>query len=57
MLAGNQITGMKFFDVTEAEAYEPAAAKEIKITRKPGPTSSSIAHTHICTRKDGYIRA
>jgi len=24
---------MKFFDVTEAEAYESAAAKEIKVSR------------------------
>src|SRR5882724_1900289 len=55
MLAVNQITGMKFFDVTEAEAYEPAAAKEIKITRKPGADFIVDAHTHICTRKDGYI--
>jgi len=55
MLAVNQITGMKFFDVTEAEAYEPAAAKEIKITRKPGADFIVDAHTHICWRKDGYI--
>ena len=36
MLAVNKVTGMRFFDVTPAEAYEPAAAKEIKINRKPG---------------------
>ena len=41
MLAVNKITGMRFFDVTEAAAAEPAAAKEIMITRKPGRTSSS----------------
>jgi uncharacterized protein len=55
MLAVNKITGMQFFDVTEAEAYEPAAAKEIKISRKPGLDFIVDAHTHICTRKDGYI--
>ncbi len=55
MLAVNKITGMKFFDVTEAEAYEPAAAKEMKITRKPGADFIVDAHTHICWRKDGYI--
>ncbi len=33
LLAVNKITGMKFFDVTEAEAYESAAAKEIKVSR------------------------
>src|SRR5215468_4410772 len=36
MLAVNKITGMGFFDVSEAAAAEPAAAKEIMITRKPG---------------------
>jgi predicted TIM-barrel fold metal-dependent hydrolase len=55
MLAVNEITGMKFFDVTKAEAADPAAAKEIKIARKAGPDFIVDAHTHICTRKDGYI--
>jgi CubicO group peptidase (beta-lactamase class C family) len=55
MLAVNKITGMRFFDVTEAEAYDPAAAQEIKVTRKPGQDFIVDAHTHICTRKDGYI--
>jgi len=55
MLAVNNITGMRFFDVAAAEAYEPAAAKEIKVSRKPGNDFIVDAHTHICTRKDGYI--
>jgi uncharacterized protein len=55
MLAVNKITGMTFFEVSEAEAYEPAAAKELKVTRKPGQDFIVDAHTHICTRKDGYI--
>jgi uncharacterized protein len=55
MLAINQITGMKFFEVSEAEAYDPAAATEIKVSRKPGQDFIVDAHTHICTRKDGYI--
>src|SRR5437762_11170946 len=55
MLAVNKVTGMGFFDVTPAEAYEPAAAKEIKISRKPGQDFIVDAHKHICTRKDGYI--
>ena len=55
MLAVNKITSMKFFDVTEAEAYEPVAAKEIKVMRKPGQNFIVDAHTHICNRKDGYI--
>jgi predicted TIM-barrel fold metal-dependent hydrolase len=55
MLAVNKITGMTFFDVTEAEAYDPVAAKEIKVSRKPGQDFIVDAHTHVCTRKDGYI--
>jgi uncharacterized protein len=55
MLAVNEITGMKFFDVTKAEAADPAAAKEIKVARKPGADFIVDAHTHICWRKDGYI--
>src|SRR6201993_4759790 len=47
MLAVNKITGMRFFDVTEAEAYDPAAAQEIKVTRKPGQDFIVDAHTHI----------
>jgi hypothetical protein len=55
MLAVNKITGMQFFEVTEAEAADQAAAKEIMISRKAGPDFIVDAHTHICTRKDGYI--
>src|SRR5713101_7872701 len=55
MLAVNEITGMKFFDVTAAEAYEPAAAKEIKISRKPGADFIVDAHTHICWWNDFFF--
>jgi hypothetical protein len=55
LLAVNKVTGMRFFDVTEAEAYDAAAAKEIRVARKPGLDFIVDAHTHICTRKDGYI--
>src|SRR5919198_1339976 len=55
MLSVNKVTGMRFFEVTEAAAYDAAAAKEIKISRKPGADFIVDAHTHICTRKDGYI--
>jgi hypothetical protein len=48
MLAVNKITGMQFFEVTEAEA---ADAKKIMISRKAGPDFIVDAHTHICTRK------
>jgi hypothetical protein len=55
MLAVNKVTGMRFFEVTEAAAYDAAAAKEIMIARKPGADFIVDAHTHICWRKDGYI--
>src|SRR5512144_340542 len=55
MLAVNEITGMRFFEVSEAEAYDPAAAQEVKVARKPGQDFIVDAHTHICTRRDGYI--
>ena len=55
MLAVNEITGMKFFEVTEAEAYDVAAAQDIKVARNPGSDFIVDAHTHICWRKDGYI--
>src|SRR5262249_61725537 len=37
MLAVNKITGMQFFEVSEAEAAEPGAAKEFVAARKAGP--------------------
>src|SRR5437867_7690955 len=55
MLAVNKVTGMKFFDVSEAEAVEPAAAKEINSVRKTATDFIVDQHTHICIRKDGYI--
>jgi predicted TIM-barrel fold metal-dependent hydrolase len=55
MLAINKVTGMRFFDVQEAEAYDLAAAGEVKVARKAGPDFIVDAHTHICWRKDGYV--
>ncbi len=55
MLAVNKVTGMKFFDVSEAEAVEPAAATEINGIRKVATDFVVDQHTHICIRKDGYI--
>ncbi len=51
MVAVNKITGMRFFEVAEAAAIDPAAAKEIMITRKPGADFIVDAHTHICWGK------
>jgi len=55
MLAVNKVTGMKFFDVSEAEALEPAAAHELNVARKTATSFIVDQHTHICIRKDGYI--
>jgi len=55
MLAVNKITGTKFFDVEEAEAYDPAARKELSVARKAGTEFIVDQHTHICWRKDGYV--
>src|SRR5207244_10271928 len=55
MLAVNEITGMKFFEVTEAEAYDVAAAQDIKVGRKPGSDFVVDGHNHFCWRKPGYI--
>src|SRR2546429_5013421 len=51
MLAVNEITGMKVFDGTQAEAADPAAAKESKVTPKPGADVLVDAHTASCCRK------
>jgi predicted TIM-barrel fold metal-dependent hydrolase len=55
MLAVNKVTGMKFFDVSEAEAMDTKAAAEIKVAAKSGTNFIVDQHTHICIRKDGYI--
>src|SRR5438552_4642369 len=55
MLAVNKVTGMKFFDVSEAEVLETAAAHELNAARKTATSFIVDQHTHICIRKDGYI--
>jgi hypothetical protein len=55
MLAVNKITGMRFFDVTEAEASQTQAATEKSAALKAGSDFVVDQHTHICWRKDGYI--
>ena len=55
MLAVNKITGMRFFEVSEAEAADPKAAAEIKLAKKTGTDFIVDQHTHICIRRDGYI--
>jgi predicted TIM-barrel fold metal-dependent hydrolase len=55
MLAVNGITGMRFFEVAEAEGYDAAAKKEITVARKAGADLIVDAHSHICWRRDGYV--
>ena len=47
MLAVNEITGMKFFEVSEAEADDQAAAKEMKVARKPAGLHRRRPHAHL----------
>ena len=55
MLAVNAATGMRFFDVSDAEAREYAALEEVQGAIR-GKTGYVIdMHTHVCTRPDGYI--
>jgi hypothetical protein len=56
MLAVNKLTGMDFFEVSEAEAADTVAAKEIQVSRKSGPDFIVDVHTHICWRRDGFIQ-
>ena len=56
MLAVNAATGMKFFNVNEAEAREVAATAEVKSFLKGNMGPVVDQHTHICTRAEGYIR-
>lgn len=55
MVAVNAATGMRFFDVSSAEAQELAALEEVKGTVR-GKTGYVVdMHTHVCTRPQGYI--
>lgn len=55
MLAVNQVTGMRFFDVKAAEAQELAALDEVRQTLSGRMGAVVDAHTHICWRNDGYV--
>src|SRR5256712_8195059 len=48
MLAVNEIPGMPVFDVTNAQAADPAPRKEIKGGPKPGADFILIVRTHNC---------
>ena len=50
MLAANEVTGMKFFEVGEAEAADGAARSEsIQLARASSDFIVDV-HTHVCTR-------
>ena len=54
MLAANEVTGMKFFEVAEAETLDQDARKE-SIQMAQAETDFIVdAHTHVCTRPEHY---
>ena len=55
MLAVNKVTGMRFFEVDEAEAYDGPAALEKVVLSKDNTSFVVDMHTHICWRKEGYV--
>jgi predicted TIM-barrel fold metal-dependent hydrolase len=55
MLAVNAATGMRFFDVSEAEAQELAALEDVSNTYKGKMGAIIDMHTHVCTRPEGYV--
>jgi len=55
MVAVNQVTGMRFFDVSTAEAQELGALDEVREALKNRTGYVVDQHTHICTREEGYV--
>lgn len=55
LLAVNEITGMRFFDVNPVEAKDLEAGVELAAFRKSNKEFICDQHTHICWRKDGYV--
>jgi len=55
MLAANEVTGMKFFEVGEAEAADAGAKNEaIQLARASSDFIVDV-HTHVCTRPGHYV--
>jgi predicted TIM-barrel fold metal-dependent hydrolase len=54
MLAANEVTGMKFFEVGKAEAADIDAKKEAIQVARASADFIMDAHTHVCTRPQGY---
>ena len=55
MLAANEVTGMKFFEVGEAEAADVDAKKEAIQLARASSDFVVDAHTHVCTRPGHYV--
>lgn len=55
MLAVNKATGLRFFEVAEAEAASEDAATEQGASNKEGTGLIVDTHTHVCWRQDGFI--
>jgi uncharacterized protein len=56
MLAVNEVTGMKFFEVQEAEAHDLIARNELASVQKAGSEFIVDVHTHVCTRPGHYVK-
>ena len=55
MMAANEVTGMKFFEVGEAEAADVSAKNEaIQLARASSDFIVDV-HTHVCTRPGHYV--
>lgn len=55
MLAINETTGMRVFDVARAEAADPEAAGDLAAAREAGSGPIVDAHSHVCWRRDGFV--
>ena len=55
MVAANEITGMKFFEVSEAEAADVVARNELQQVAAKGTDFIVDVHTHVCTRPGHYV--
>jgi uncharacterized protein len=54
MLAANEVTGMKFFEVSEAEANDLDANRESFQMARASADFIVDVHTHVCTRPGHY---
>ena len=55
MVAANEVTGMKFFEVPEAAAHDLEAHKDLMAARAGSTDFIVDVHTHVCTRPEHYV--